>query len=100
MRSAWSPTFSMSFETFFDVLPSCLLACPSDVASALTSSSEERGSGTPSTFVRRLRLFSASPPATPTAAAPTANAGPLTLPAACAALLAVLLSVSTTPFPF
>ena len=100
MRSAWSPTRSMSFDTFFEVLPSCLLALPSDLAIDCTSSSEERGSDTPSTLVRLLRLFSASPPATPTAAAPIATAGPLALPTACAALLAVLLNVSTTPFPF
>ncbi len=100
MRSAWSPTRSMSFDTFFEVLPSCLLALPSVLAIDCTSSSEERGSDTPSTLVRLLRLLSASPPATPTAAAPIASAGPLALPAACAALLAVLLIVSTTPFPF
>ena len=100
MRSAWSPTRSMSFDTFFEVLPSCLLALPSVLAIDCTSSSEERGSDTPSTLVRLLRLLSASPPATPTAAAPIATAGPLALPTACAALLAVLLIVSTTPFPF
>ena len=74
MRSAWSPTRSMSFETLFEVLPNSLLAFPMVFASDAISSSDERGSVSPSTFVRRLRLLSAS---TPTTAAPAAIAGPL-----------------------
>jgi hypothetical protein len=62
MRSAWSPMRSMSFETFFDVLPNSLLAFPMVLASDLISSSDERGSGSPSAFLRRLWLLSASTP--------------------------------------
>ena len=55
MRSAWSPTRSMSLDTLFDVWPSCLLALPTLLATDLTSTSIDRGSGTPSTFLRRVR---------------------------------------------
>ena len=91
MRSAWSPTRSMSFETLFDVSPSCLLALPTVFATFLTSTlGTLRGTGTPRiVFCRRVPL-STSPPATPTAVAPMATAGPLTLDAA-------LLTVPTTP---
>ncbi len=88
MRSAWSPTRSMSFDTVFDVCPSCLLALPTVLTTDLTSSS---GSFTPSTFGRRdERRLRIKPPATPAAAAPAATAGPL-------ALLAAVLTVPTTP---
>src|SRR4051812_20899390 len=50
----------------------------------------DRGTGTPSTVFRRVRLFSAIPPTMPTAAAPTAAAGAAALPA-------TDLTVSTTP---
>ena len=50
----------------------------------------ERGSFTPRTVLRRVRLFKAMPPAMPTAAAPTAAAGAAALPA-------TDLTVSTTP---
>ena len=99
MRSAWSPTRSMSFDTVFEVWPNCLLALPSVLAIDFRSRSGtlalliERGSLTPSTFVRRARRLSTKPPATPTAAAPTATAGPL-------ALLAAFLTVPTMPLPF
>ena len=99
MRSAWSPTRSMSFDTLFEVLPRCLLALPTLFATDFTSRSEradlaiERGTGTPRIVLRRMRLFSSKPPATPAAAAPTATAGPPALPAA-------PLRVSTTPLPF
>jgi hypothetical protein len=79
----------MSLETLFEVLPSCLLALPTDFTSDCTSTS---GSFTPRTFRCRLRLLSRRPPATPAAAAPAATAGP-------PALLAAPLSVSTT-LPF
>ena len=98
MRSAWSPTRSMSFDTVFDVWPTRLLALPAVLAIDFTSSAGrlglliERGTGTPRTFLRRGRLFSARAPATPAAAAaPTASAGPRALPAA-------VLTVPTTPF--
>ena len=88
MRSAWSPTRSMSLDTVFDVCPSCLLALPTVFATDLTSSS---GSFTPSIFGRRdERRLRSTPPATPAAAAPAAMAGPL-------ALLAAALTVPTTP---
>lgn len=103
MRSAWSPTRSMSFDTLFDVWPSCLLALPTVFvalptlfATDLTSRSGrlglpiERGTVTPRTFFRRGRFFSARPPAIPAAATPTATAGPR-------ALLAASLIVPTTP---
>lgn len=96
MRSAWSPTRSMSLETFFEVWPNCLLALPTVLATDFTSRSGifvlpiERGSVTPRTFVRRMRLLRTAPPASPAAAAPTATAGPL-------ALLAAFLSVPTMP---
>ena len=98
MRSAWSPTRSMSFETVFEVWPTRLLALPTVLATDFTSRSGrlglaiERGTGTPRTFLRRGRLFSAIAPATPAAAAPTASAGPR-------ALLAALLTVPTAPLP-
>lgn len=99
MRSAWSPTRSMSLDTFFDVWPNCLLALPRLFATDFTSRSGsfalpiERGRATPRTFVRRVRRLSTRPPTTPAAAAPTATAGPL-------ALLAAPLSVPTMPLPF
>ena len=43
--------------------------------------------------MRRVRRLSTNPPATPTAAAPTATAGPL-------ALVATFLTVPTMPLPF
>ena len=91
MRSAWSPTRSMSLETLFDVSPNCLLALPTVLATFLTSTlGTLRGTGTPRiVFCRRVPL-STSPPATPTAVAPMAIAGPLTFDAA-------LLTVPTTP---
>jgi hypothetical protein len=94
MRSAWSPTRSMSLETLLVVWPKRLLALPMVFAVDLMSRSgdvSERGTLTPKTVFRRMRLRSTSPPATPAAAAPTATAGPL-------ALLAAPLTVSTTPF--
>ena len=92
MRSAWSPTRSMSFETLFVVWPSCLLALPTLLATDWTSTPERRGSGIPRIFLRREWRLSTIPPAIPTAVAPTATAGPLTL-------LAAPLTVPTTP-PF
>ena len=92
MRSAWSATRSMSFETLFDVWPNCLLALPTLLATDWMSTFERRGTGTPRIFFRREWLFSTIPPAIPTAVAPTATAGPLTL-------LAAPLIVPTTP-PF
>ena len=93
MRSAWSPTRSMSFETFFVVWPNCLLALPTLLATDWTSTFEIRGTGIPRIFLRREWLFSTSPPAIPTAVAPTATAGPLTL------LAAPLIVPTTPPFP-
>jgi hypothetical protein len=93
MRSAWSPTRSMSFDTFLEVWPNCLLALPTVLATDFTSRSIERGTGTPRMVLRRIRPLSTRPPASPTAAAPTATAGPLALPA-------VSLIVPTTPVPF
>jgi hypothetical protein len=96
MRSAWSPTRSRSFETFFVVWPNCLLALPTLLATALTSTSGrlglpiERGTETPRIVFRRSRPLRTSPPATPTAVAPTATAGPLTL-------VRAPLTVPTTP---
>jgi hypothetical protein len=90
MRSAWSPTRSMSFDTVFEVWPNCLLALPTVLATDFTSIS---GSGTPKTLFGRARLLSAKPPATPAAAAPTAIAGPPALPAA-------VFTVPTMPLPF
>ena len=96
MRSAWSPTRSRSFETFFVVWPNCLLALPTLLATALTSTSGrlglpiERGTETPRIVFRRSRPLRTSPPATPTAVAPTATAGPLTL-------VTAPLTVPTTP---
>jgi hypothetical protein len=84
MRSAWSPTRSRSFETVFVVWPNCLLALPTLLAIALTSTSgrlglpSERGTETPRIVFRRSRPLRTRPPATPTAVAPTATAGPLT----------------------
>ena len=92
MRSAWSPTRSMSFETLFVVWPNCLLALPTLLATDWRSTFERRGTGIPRTFFRREWPFSTIPPAIPTAVAPTAMAGPLTL-------LAAPLTVPTTP-PF
>ena len=93
MRSAWPPTRSMSFETVFDVSPNCLLALPTLLATDFTSTDGlpiERGTEIPRTVLRLIRLRSTSPPATPTAVAPTASAGPLALSATC-------LIVPTTP---
>src|SRR5215207_4411712 len=97
MRSAWSPALSRSFDTPLLVLANCLLACPTDFAIDFGSTSGrllpiERGNFTPSTVLRRVRALSAMPPAMPTAAAPTATAGPAALPAA-------LFTVPTAPFP-
>ena len=39
MRSAWSPTRSMSWDTFFEVSPNRLLALPTVLATDLTSRS-------------------------------------------------------------
>ena len=90
--SAWSPARSMSFETPFDALANCALASPTDFASDLGSTLGRCfGIGTPSTVLRRVRAFSAIPPATP-AAAPTASAGRLAFVAAC-------LIESTRPCP-
>ena len=86
----------MSFETFFDVWPNCLLALPTAFAADFTSRSDRpdfaiaRGTGMPSTFLRRGRLVRITPPTIPAVAAPTATAGPLSLPAAS-------LIVPTTP---
>ena len=102
MRSAWSPTRSMSFETFFVVWPSCLLAFPTDLATALRSMSGSpglaiaRGTLIPRIVFLRPRLLSIIPPATPTAVAPTATAGPLTL--AVAPLM--LPTIPLLPVPF
>jgi hypothetical protein len=77
----------MSFDTLFEVSPNCLLAFPTVFVSDLTSTTgrlgraSRRGTETPRTFRRLGRLFSASPPATPTAAAPTAIAGRPAFPA-------------------
>ena len=80
-----------------EVLANCLLAWPTDFAIDLASMSgkllpNERGIFTPRTVLRRVRVLRAMPPAMPTAAAPTATAGPAALPAA-------LFTVSTTPLP-
>ena len=93
MRSAWSPTRSMSFETLFDVWPNCLLALPTLLATDWMSTFERRGTGIPRIFFRREWPFSTIPPAMPTAVAPTATAGPLTL------LAAPLIVPTTPPFP-
>jgi len=93
MRSAWSPTRSMSFETLFVVWPNCLLALPTLLATDWRSTFERRGTGTPRIFFRREWPFSTIPPAIPTAVAPTATAGPLTL------LAAPLIVPTTPPFP-
>jgi ferritin-like metal-binding protein YciE len=53
----------------------------------------ERGSGTPSTRLRRARFLSSMPPANPAAAAPTAIAGPPALPA-------TDFTVAAAPWPF
>ena len=85
MRSACSPTRSMSFERLFVLCPNCVLALPTRLATALTSAFEtrglpmERGTGTPRIVSRRRRFLSTSPPATATAVAPTASAAPLPL---------------------
>ena len=96
MRSACSPTRSMSLDTVFVVWPSCLLALPTVFAIDFTSMSGlliERGTGIPSTFRWRDRERISSPPATPAAVAPTATAGPF-------ALLATSFTVPTKPsFP-
>jgi hypothetical protein len=89
----------MSLDTLFEVWPNCLLALPTLLATDFTSMSArlafpiERGSGTPRIFLRRVRLLSTKPPATPAAAAPTASTGPL-------GLLAAFLSVPSMPLPF
>ena len=93
MRSAWSATRSMSLETLFVVLPSCLLALPTFLATDWTSTPDRRGTLIPRTFFRREWPFSMIPPASPTAVAPTATAGPLTLPAA------PLIVPTTPPLP-
>ena len=80
MRSAWSPTRSMSFDTLFVVWPNCLLALPTLLATDWTSTFESarnrdpRGSssGASGPSARARRRY-------PTAVAPTATAGPLTL---------------------
>ena len=94
MRSAWLPTRSMSFDTFLDVWPNCLLALPTVLATDLTSRSGslpiERGSVMPRTVERRERRLSTRPATSPAVAAPTATAGPL-------ALLATSLTVPTRP---
>ena len=106
MRSAWSPTRSMSLQTFFEVLPNRLLALPRLLVKDFTSRSDERGSVIPSTFLRRLRLLSAR---TPVVAAATASAGPTDLLATSFAVAArpvalrlerasLLLVVRTDPF--
>jgi hypothetical protein len=83
MRSACSPTRSMSFERLFVLCPNSVLALPTRLATALTSAFEtrglpmERGTGTPRIVFRRRRFLSTSPPAT--AVAPTASAAPLPL---------------------
>jgi hypothetical protein len=85
----------MSFETVFDVLAKFWLASPTVFAIDFASSfglPSARGSGMPSTFGRLRRLLISSPPATPAAAAPTATAGPLALPAACLAVPATWLT--------
>jgi uncharacterized membrane protein len=90
MRSASSPSRSTSFDTVFDVCPSCLLALPTLFSSDWRSRS---GTVSPSTLRCRLRPRRTNPPATPAAAAPTATAGP-------PARFAADLSVPTTPLPF
>jgi hypothetical protein len=81
----------MSLDTLFDVSPNCLLALPTVFATFLTSTlGTLRGTGTPRTVLRRWVLLSTIPPAIPTAVAPMAIAGPLTLDAA-------PLTVPTTP---
>ena len=83
----------MSFETLFVVWPNCLLALPTLLATDWMSTFDSRGTGIPRIFLRREWLFSASPPASPTAVAPTATAGPLTLVAA------PLIVPTSPPFP-
>jgi hypothetical protein len=89
----------MSFDTLFVVWPNCLLALPTLLAIFCMSTFERlglRGTGTPRMVFRRLLPLSTSPPATPTAVAPMATAGPLALDAA-------LLTVPTSlplPDPF
>lgn len=92
MRSAWSPARSMSLETLFDVFANCMLACPTDFATAFGSIASACGTRMPSTLRRREWPLSAMPPAMPAAAAPSATAGPR-------ALIAALFSASVTP-PF
>ena len=83
MRSAWSPARSMSLDTLFDVFANCVLASPTVFATDFGSTLGRcLGTGMPSTDFLRPRPFSAIPPAMPAAAAPTAIAGPLALPAA------------------
>ena len=82
----------MSFETLFVLWPNCLLALPTLLATAWTSTPDIRGTGTPRMVFRREWPLSTSPPASPTAVAPMATAGPLTL-------LAAPLMVPTTPLP-
>jgi hypothetical protein len=88
----------MSFETDFDVSAKRLLALPTVLTIASTSmllGLTERGTGTPSTLLRFSLPLSARPPATPAAAAPTATAGPVALPATCFAVPAACLAVPT-----
>jgi len=71
-----------------------MLASPTVFASDLASTLAMcLGIGIPSTVLRRARPFSAIPPTTPAAAAPTAMAGPFALPATC-------LTEPTMPLPF
>ena len=73
----------MSLDTLFDVFANCVLASPTVFASDFGSTLGRcLGTGMPSTVFLRPRPFRAIPPAMPAAAAPTAIAGPLALPAA------------------
>lgn len=89
----------MSLETFFELSANRWLALPTVFATDLTSRSgrpaflSARGTGTPRTFLGRVRLLIASPPAIPATPAPTATAGPLTLLAALFTFPTKLLSV-------
>ena len=53
MRSAWSPTRSMSLETFFVVWPNCLLALPTLLATDWMSTFEKARNRDPRIFFRR-----------------------------------------------
>lgn len=92
MRSARSPARSRSFDTLREVSAKRRLASPTVFNIEPPSSDgrlgfpNERGIGTPSTVLRRIRFLSTTPLATPAAAAPTAIAGPFALTAACFAV--------------